>query len=131
MCRWLGVSKSGFYGWRSRPESATAQRQERLKLLIKRIFDDSDSTYGYRRIARQLARQGVVAGAELVRKLMRVLGLVPCQPRPWRPPATQRAQPGRFPTWLTATSPRRCPARKWWETLRISRHGRDGFTSPR
>ena len=56
VCRWLGVSKSGFYEWRSRPESATAKRQERLRLLIKKIFDDSDSTYGYRRIARQLAR---------------------------------------------------------------------------
>jgi putative transposase len=50
MCRWLGVSKSGFYEWRSRPESATAKRREELKLLIKKAFDDSDSTYGYRRI---------------------------------------------------------------------------------
>ena len=56
MCAWLEVSKSGFYGWRSRPESATAKRQEKLKLLIKQIFDDSDGTYGYRRIAEQLAR---------------------------------------------------------------------------
>jgi putative transposase len=97
MCRWLGVSKSGFYEWRSRPESATAKRQERLKLLIRKIFDDSDATYGYRRIARQLARQGVVAGAELVRKLMRVLGLVPCQPRPWRPSTTQQGVAGPIP----------------------------------
>jgi transposase InsO family protein len=97
MCRWLGVSKSGFYEWRSRPESATAKRQGRLKLLIKKIFDDSDSTYGYRRIARQLARQGVVAGAELVRKLMRALGLVPCQPRPWRPSTTKQGAAGPIP----------------------------------
>jgi putative transposase len=97
MCRWLGVSKSGFYEWRPRPESATAKRQERPKLLIKKIFDDSDSTYGYRRIARQLARQGVAAGAELVRKLMRVLGLVPCQPRPRRPSTTQQGTAGPIP----------------------------------
>ena len=97
MCRWLGVSKSGFYEWRSRPESGTAKRQERLKLLIKKIFDDSDSTYGYRRIARQLARQGVAAGAELVRKLMRALALVPCQPRPWRPQTTEQGAAGPIP----------------------------------
>ena len=58
MCAWLGVSKSGFYGWKSRPESATAKRQEKLRRLIKKIFGDSDGTYGYRRIAEQLARWG-------------------------------------------------------------------------
>lgn len=50
MCGRLGVSRSGYYDRRSRPESATAQRREELKLLIKKAFDISDSTYGYRRI---------------------------------------------------------------------------------
>src|SRR6266568_9395326 len=45
MCGWLEVSKSGFYEWRSRPESATAKRREELKLAIKKAFDDSDGTY--------------------------------------------------------------------------------------
>lgn len=56
MCAWLNVSKSGFYEWRSRPESATAKRREELKVLIKKAFDDSDGTYGHRRVAAQLAR---------------------------------------------------------------------------
>ena len=97
MCRWLGVSKSGFYEWRSRPESATTKRQEGLRLLITAIFDDSDGTYGYRRVAAQLARQGVVAGLELIRKLMRELGLVACQPRPWRPSTTEQGAAGPIP----------------------------------
>jgi putative transposase len=59
MCAWLEVSKSGFYEWRSRPESATAKRREELRLLIKKAFDDSDGTYGYRRVWSQLARQSV------------------------------------------------------------------------
>jgi putative transposase len=97
MCVWLEVSRSGFYDWKSRPESATAKRQEKLRLLIRGIFDDSDGTYGYRRIAEQLARQGIAAGAELVRKLMRQLGLVACQPRPWRPATTRQGQAGPIP----------------------------------
>ena len=97
MCAWLGVSRSGFYEWRSRPESATARRQQELKLLITKIFQDSDGTYGYRRIAAQLARWGVVAGTELVRRLMRALGLVACQPRPWRPSTTRQGQAGPIP----------------------------------
>jgi putative transposase len=97
MCRWLGVSKSGFYEWRSRPESGTAKRRERLKLLIKKAFEDSDGTSGYRRITAQLARWGVPAGAELVRRLMRQLGLVACQPRPWRPATTIQGAAGPIP----------------------------------
>jgi putative transposase len=109
MCRWLGVSKSGFYEWRSRPESATAKRREQLKLLIKKAFDDSDGTSGYRRIAAQLARWGVQAGPELVRRLMRQLGLVACQPRPWRPSTTQQGMAGPIPDLVnrdfTASAP--------------------------
>jgi transposase InsO family protein len=97
MCSWLDVSKSGFYDWKSRPESATAERRKKLALIIRRIFDDSDSTYGHRRIAAQLARQGIIAGEELVRRLMRELGLVACQPRPWRPSTTQQGQAGPIP----------------------------------
>jgi putative transposase len=97
MCGWLGVSKSGFYEWRSRPDSATAKRREGLKLLIKKAFDDSDGTYGYRRIGQQLARWGVRAGLELVRALMRELGLVACQPRPWRPQTTRQGAVGPIP----------------------------------
>ena len=97
MCAWLEVSKSGFYDWKTRPESATAERRKKLALIIKRIFDDSDSTYGHRRIAAQLARQGIVAGNELVRGIMRQLGLTPCQPRPWRPTTTKQGQAGPIP----------------------------------
>src|SRR5258708_18959431 len=97
MCAWLEVSKSGYYEWLSRPESATAKRREELKLRIGDIFDDSDGTYGYRRIAAQLARRGVAAGEELVRRLMRELGLVACQPAPWRPATTGQ--------WASGPSP--------------------------
>jgi transposase InsO family protein len=89
MCGRLGVSKSGYYDWRSRPESATAQRREELKTLINKAFERSDSTYGYRRIHAQLHRWGVTAGLELVRRLMRELGLEPCQPKPKRFGLTQ------------------------------------------
>jgi putative transposase len=112
MCAWLDVSKSGFYDWKSRPETATAKRQEKLRLLIKKIFDDSDGTYGYRRIAGQLARQGIVAGAELVRKLMRALGLVACQPRPWRPSTTKQGQAGPIPDLVNRDFSGQVPGQK-------------------
>ena len=84
MCDMLHVSRSGFYEWRSRPESATAKRREYLKILIQKAFDDSDEIYGYRRVHAQLQWWDVQAGPELVRLLMRQMGLEGCQPRPAR-----------------------------------------------
>jgi putative transposase len=112
MCAWLEVSKSGFYDWKTRPESATAERRAKLALIIRRIFDDSDSTYGYRRIAGQLARQGTVASPELVRKIMRQLGLVACQPRPWRPATTQQGQAGPIPDLVNRDFSAEVPGQK-------------------
>ena len=88
MCRWLEVSRSGFYEWRSAPESATARRRAELALYVRKSFDDSDGTYGYRRVHTDLVAWGVPAGPQLVRSVMRELGLEAgleaCQPKPWR-----------------------------------------------
>jgi putative transposase len=100
MCLWLRISTSGFYEWRSRPDSATSQRRERLKLMIIKAFEDSDSTYGYRRLHAQLARWGQPCSPELVRSITRELGLTPCQPRPFRPATTIAGQPGATPDLL-------------------------------
>lgn len=84
MCRWLGVSRSGFYHWRSRPVSATAARRGMLTERIQHYFAASDETYGYRRIHVDLAAEGTECSPELVRQIMRQQSLVPCQPRPFR-----------------------------------------------
>lgn len=94
MCTWLEVSRSGYYEWRDRPASARVERREVLKVKITKIFNDEDETYGYRRVHAELGRQGVEAGPELVRGLMRELGLVACQPRPWRYSLTEAGQAG-------------------------------------
>jgi putative transposase len=97
MCEWLGVSKSGYYEWRSRPQSETEKRREILKLKIKALFEFTNEEYGYRRIHAELARGGEQADEETVRKLMRELELVPCQPRPWRHSLTEQGPAGPIP----------------------------------
>ncbi len=89
MCRWMEVSRSGFYEWRSAPESATAKRRGILAVIVRKSFGDSEETYGYRRVHADLVDWGVPAGPELVRSIMRELGLEPCQPRPWRVSLTE------------------------------------------
>ena len=89
MCRWLQESRSGYYEWLNRPPSATAQRRQLLKVKVEALFEASDGTYGYRRLHEALVSGGEPVGPELVRVLMRELGLVACQPRPWRTTTVQ------------------------------------------
>jgi transposase InsO family protein len=93
MCRWLQVSRSGYYEWRHRTPSATAQRRQLLKIKIKALFEASDASYGYRRLHQALVAGGEQVGEELVRRLMRELGLVACQPRPWRTTTVRGEEP--------------------------------------
>ena len=88
MCAWARVSRSGYYEWRGRGPSAGALRRRQLAVMVKWSFEDSDGTYGYRRVHAHLARVGQVAHSETIRQIMRELGLVACQPRPWRPTTT-------------------------------------------
>ena len=81
MCRWSGVSKSGYYSWRDRPQSQTAVRREELAMMIKDVFEESDGTYGYRRSQVSLERRGVRADGSTIRSIMRELGLEAAQPR--------------------------------------------------
>ena len=81
MCRWAGVSRSGYYSWRDRPESITRAKRKELSIIIKDVFKDSDRTYGCRRIQACLGRRGVRVDGATIRSIMRELGLEAAQPR--------------------------------------------------
>lgn len=98
MCEWLRVSKSGYHDWRSRPQCAAAKRRELLKIKITALFEANNEEYGYRRMHAALVRGGDQCSPELVRGLMRELGLEPCQPKPWRHSLTEQdGQAGPIP----------------------------------
>jgi len=52
------VSPSGYYAWCTRPESAHAQRDRRLKVLVRASFESSKGRYGSPRIHKDLQEQG-------------------------------------------------------------------------
>ena len=75
MCQVLAVSASGYYAWRRRPESAHAQRDRRLRVLVRASFDASKQRYGSPRIYEDLLEQKVRVSRKRVIRLMQEEGL--------------------------------------------------------
>lgn len=71
----LGISRSGYYAWRKRPESERSVESARLAEEIQAIFEESRGTYGAPRIHAKLRRLGKNHGRERVRKIMRKKGI--------------------------------------------------------
>ncbi len=99
-CRWLGVSRSGYYDWRGAPASAAARRRRHLGVLVEAAFTGSRQTYGARWVARVLRRGGQRVSLRLVGQLMAEQNLLACQPRAWRRTTVAGNAPAQVPDRL-------------------------------
>jgi transposase InsO family protein len=77
LCKVMNVSRSGFYTYlKHYGENPTGNTNDtELKARIKAIFKSSRSSYGSRRMLKQLRSEGHQIGRYKVRRLMRDLGL--------------------------------------------------------
>jgi putative transposase len=75
LCGMLGVSKSGYYAWRSRPPSKRSLEDAILTKKIREIHSRSRETYGYPRVHAELRSLGIGCGRRRVARLMRAAGL--------------------------------------------------------
>lgn len=71
MCRLYGVTRAGYYAWRSRHPSERAQRDAALLQRIRAIHAAHDGNYGSPRVHGALAREGERLGCKRVARLMR------------------------------------------------------------
>ena len=71
LCEALGVSRAGFYAWRTRSPSARAKANEQLLARVRASFLASDRTYGARRVWHDLLADGVSCGRHRIERLMR------------------------------------------------------------
>ena len=71
VCRALEVSRSGYFSWRERPESAGALRREALAQKIKALHEEHRRVYGSPRIHRVLTASGESVCENTVAKVMR------------------------------------------------------------
>lgn len=75
MCEVLGVSRSGYYAWRERPESERLKRRKRITKRIHQIFVKSRRLYGSPKVTQILRREGERVGQKTVATIMRENGL--------------------------------------------------------
>jgi putative transposase len=75
MCRFMGVSKSAYYGWLQRKPTRREQSDDKLMPIIQSIFAKSRATYGTRRIRQTLQRKDLPVGRRRIGRLMHAAGL--------------------------------------------------------
>lgn len=88
MCDALGVSRSGFHAWLTRPRSDRSVRDEELSAAIRASFLRSDRTYGTRRVWHDLLEEGYFCGLHCVERLMRQAAFR-ARPKRRQPPKDQ------------------------------------------
>jgi len=71
----VGVSRSAYYAARERRPSLHAQKDARLKLLVREIHEKSRRTYGAPRVHAELLARGIRVGKKRVARLMVEEGL--------------------------------------------------------
>ena len=75
LCEALGVSRSGFYAWLTRPRSQRSLDDEVIGHEVRQSFLGSDRTYGARRVWRDVLESGNRCGLHRIERLMHVQAL--------------------------------------------------------
>jgi len=91
-CRVLEVWVSGYYAWRSRPQSRRKQEDALIAEQVCQVFAANREVYGSPRIHAELKEQGWRCGRKRVARLMREQGL--CAHRRMHRTRTTKSEPG-------------------------------------
>src|SRR5689334_22963806 len=84
MCDALSVSPSGYYAWRSRPESPCKIANRELLSDIQRVDAEYRGRYGAPRIHAELRAEGQSVSGKRIERVMRRHGIRAQAPRRYR-----------------------------------------------
>ena len=76
LCDRMGVTRQGYYKWKSPTLSARDRDNARISELIRGIFDEHGGNYGSPRVHAELRRRGYPINRKRVARLMREMALV-------------------------------------------------------
>ncbi len=113
LCAYLGVSRSGYYGWLKRDLRQRVREDKQLGDVIVAEFNKHRKTYGSRRLRLRLARLGRRNGRRRIRRLMAEHELIAREKR--RFVTTTMADPSKqpAPNVLNREFVAEGPNRKW------------------
>ena len=84
MCDWLGVSRSGYYAWRTAEPSQRSKDDATLIVVMRRLHADSRGNPGVRRLWADLTALGYRVSKKRVWRLMQASGLRGRHPKAWK-----------------------------------------------
>jgi transposase InsO family protein len=88
LCDLAGISRSGYYEWRSRQESARSKSNRVLVVAIHAAYVENRRVYGAIRLQDELKDQGYRCSKNRVARLMRLEGLKSVHRQKYRPSTT-------------------------------------------
>jgi putative transposase len=114
ICRTLDVSASAYHERATGQRSARAVKDERLLARIREVHEANYEAYGYRRLWKQLRREGERAPRCQVQRLMRANGIQGAKRRgrQWRT-TSQDADARPLPDLLQRDFTAQAPNRRW------------------
>jgi putative transposase len=113
LCRALAVSRSGYYGWKRRPECPRAQANRKLLARIHAIHVRAREAYGIVKTCRALHAEGQAVGHNRVARLRRRHGIVAKRVRRFRLARAARHNLPAAPNLLERNFAVREPNRVW------------------
>lgn len=116
-CEVLGVSRSGYYAWASRAESARAAADQALAAEIRAAHAASRGRYGSPRVHAELRAGGRRIGRKRVARLMRGMGLMARRKRRFRRTTDSRHAFPIAPNLLARVFTAAAPDRVWLADL--------------
>lgn len=121
MCSALGVTRQGYYAWRSRGPSAHDLRDAELARLISEVYESSRGIYGAPKVHMELRRRGFRTSRKRVARIMRDNGWFGttrgCARRPKGSPKAAAPQAGAAPDLVGRDFTADGPDKAWFADI--------------
>ena len=75
MCEVMQIHPSGYYAWKTQPQSPRAKDDQRLLGLIKQAWLESCGVFGYSKLTLDMCDLGERCGKHRVARLLKLEGL--------------------------------------------------------